>query len=91
MRTNLLDSEKESLLKFFLLHGTMETIDQKYIWKFDSDYVFLPFEEGLVKTIIKAQDNLRNTMFFNDNLKDVQYDVLGKHKFFYAYYDNTEK
>lgn len=30
-------------------------------------------------------------LLVNDNLKDVQYDVLGKHKFFYAYYDNTEK
>lgn len=30
-------------------------------------------------------------LLVNNNLKDVQYDVLGKHKFFYAYYDNTEK
>ena len=26
----------------------------------------------------------------NPNLKDVQYDVLGKHKFFYAYLENNE-
>ncbi len=65
INTGLTDREKESLLKFFLTNGELTCDDNgTHTFRFfTKEYVFDDFDKGIASLILKAMDNLRNSIF----------------------------